>query len=87
VSHNYEVSATPCIGSDTAHAPSGGVAETLLHEPAGSESSYGDLVMIVAAQDRARSCRLAGGNAILTIGRECTGAASHHLSPKCGILS
>jgi hypothetical protein len=53
-SHNYEVSATPCTESETAHAPSSGVAETLLHEPAGSESSYGDLMMVVAAGDRAR---------------------------------
>jgi hypothetical protein len=67
---NYEVSATPCTESETAHAPSSGVAETLLHEPAGSESSYGDLVMIVAAQDRARSSRVAGGHANRTIGWE-----------------
>jgi hypothetical protein len=53
-SHNYEVSATPCTESETAHAPSSGVAETLLHEPAGRESSYGDLMMVVAAGDRAR---------------------------------
>lgn len=48
LSRNYEVSATPCAESETAHAPSSGVAETLLHEPAGSEPSYGDLVMVVA---------------------------------------
>jgi hypothetical protein len=86
-SDNYEVSATPCTESGTAHALSSGVVETLLHETAVSESSYGDLVMIVAAQDRARFSRLAGGNAIRTIGRECTGGASHHVSPKYGIPS
>ncbi len=50
----------PCTESETAHASASGVAETLLHEPAGSESSYGDLVMVVAARDRARSSRGAG---------------------------
>jgi hypothetical protein len=86
-SHNYEVSATPCTESKTAHPPSSGVAETLLHEPAGSESSYGDLVMVVAARDRARSARVAGGNSIRTIGREFTGGASHLLAPKYRIPS
>jgi hypothetical protein len=38
-SHNYEVSATPCTESEAARAPSRGVAETLLHETAGRESS------------------------------------------------
>ena len=38
-SHNYEVSATPCTESDTERAPSSGVAETLLHETAGREST------------------------------------------------
>jgi hypothetical protein len=78
--HNYEVSATPCTERETAHAPSIGVAETLLHEPAGSESCYGDLVMVVAAGDRARSSRVEDSNAIRAIGWQCTGAASHGLA-------
>jgi hypothetical protein len=77
----------PCTESETAHASASGVAETLLHEPAGSESSYGDLVMVVAARDRARSSRGAGGDAIRTIGREYTGGAWHLLSPKYRIPS
>src|ERR1700733_5892835 len=78
-SHNYEVSATPCTENETAHAPSNGVAETLLHEPAGRESSYGDLVMVVVGRDRVRSSPVAGGDAIRTIGRECTSGALHLL--------
>jgi hypothetical protein len=42
-SNNYEVSATPCSESEAERKPSGGVAETLLHETAVSESGYGDL--------------------------------------------
>jgi hypothetical protein len=53
--YDLDVSATPCTESETAHALSRGVAETLLHEPAGRESVYGDLVMVVAAGDRANS--------------------------------
>ena len=86
-SHNYEVSATPCTEDETAHAPSSGVAETLLHEPAVGESSYGDLVMVVAARDRARSCRVAGGNAISLIGWEFAGTAAHILGSKCRVRS
>jgi hypothetical protein len=38
-SDNYEVSAAPCTHSEPERAPSRGVAETLLHETAGRESS------------------------------------------------
>ena len=38
-SHIYEVSAMPCTESETERAPSGGVAETLLHETASRELS------------------------------------------------
>jgi hypothetical protein len=44
-SHNYEVSATPCTVSEIKRAPSRRVAETLLHETAGRESTlwrFGD---------------------------------------------
>jgi hypothetical protein len=38
-SHNYEVSAMPCTKGETERAPSRGVAEILLHETAGREST------------------------------------------------
>src|SRR5579863_1987478 len=47
MSHNYEVSATPCGESEAERRPSGGVAETLLHETAVSESGYGDLAELL----------------------------------------
>ena len=37
-SQKNEVSAAPCCEGETEHMPSGGVAETLLHETAGRES-------------------------------------------------
>ena len=39
-----EVSAMPCCDGEPDRSPSGGVAETLLHETAGRGLRYGDLI-------------------------------------------
>jgi hypothetical protein len=70
----------PCTESEIDRGPKRGVAETLLHETAGRESTYGDLVMVVAARDRARSLWVDGGDAIWAIGWDFMGVSSHVLA-------
>jgi hypothetical protein len=82
---NYEVSVTPCTESE--RTPSSGVAETLLHETAGRESGYEDLVIVVAAEDQARATRADGIDAIRTVDWESTAAASHILASRCRVSS
>jgi hypothetical protein len=86
-SHKYEISATPCVESETDRAPSKGVAETLLHETAGRESGYGDLLLMVAAGDWLRLHRGGGDDANPTISCECIGAAPQMLASCCRVPS
>ena len=58
MSHIYEVSATPCAEFETERTPLRGVAETLLHETAVSESGYGDLEHFPLGLNREDSQRL-----------------------------
>jgi hypothetical protein len=54
---------------------------------AGRESGYGELVMVVAAGDRARCSGIDAGDAFRAIDWDCTDAASHILASRCRVPS